>query len=78
MCARARACMCVCVCVCCVGRLAVMGMNVCVRVCGGASAMLAALHDRELYIIIVKLLTIIFNQTCSCCQLFVLNDWNVT
>ena len=35
-------CVCVCmyVCVCCVGRWAVVGMDVCVRVCFGASAVL--------------------------------------
>ena len=46
--------MCVCVCVCvyvrCVGKRAVMGMDVCVRVCDGARAVLAVLHGRDLYI----------------------------
>ena len=54
-----------------------MGMDVCLRACGSASAVLAIPHSRDLYIT-VKLLIIIFNQTCSCCQLFALKDWNVT
>ena len=44
MCACVRSCVCVCVCVCCVGRWAIVGMDVCVRLCGGASAVLAVLH----------------------------------
>ena len=38
-----------CVCVCRVDRWAVVGMDVCMRVCGGASAVLAVLHSRDLY-----------------------------
>ena len=45
--------MCVCVYVCvyvfCVSRWAVVGMDVFVRVYGGASAVLAVLHGRDLY-----------------------------
>ena len=50
MCACVRSCVCVCVCVCCVGRWAVVGLDVCVRVCGGASAALAVLDGIDLYI----------------------------
>ena len=42
--------MCVFVCVSCVGRWAVVGMDICVRMCGGGSAVLAVLHGRDLYI----------------------------
>ena len=35
---------------CCVGRWAVVGMDVSVRVCGGASGVSAVLHGRDLYI----------------------------
>ena len=41
--------MCVCV-LCCVGRWAVVSVDVCVRVCGGAGAVLAVLHGGDLYI----------------------------
>ena len=53
---------CVCVCVVWVGRWVWVGVCVCVFVCvcGGASAVLAVLHGRNLYII-VKLLINIFN-----------------
>ena len=52
MCACVRSCVCVCVCVCCVGRWAIVGMDVCVRLCGGASAVLAVLHGRDLHIFV--------------------------
>ena len=35
---------------CCVGRRAVVGGAMCVRVCGDASAVLAVLHGGDLYI----------------------------
>ena len=50
VCARCVWCMCVCVCVCCVGRWAVVCIDVSVRVCGDASAVLAVIHGRDLYI----------------------------
>ena len=50
-------CVCLCVCVCCVGRWAAVGMDVCLRACGSASAVLAIPHSRDLYIT-VKLLII--------------------
>ena len=46
----ARVCVCVCMCLCCVGRWAIIGMDVCVPVFGGASAVLVVLHCRDLYI----------------------------
>ena len=52
--------MCLCLFVYFVRRWAVVGVDVSVRVCGGASAVLAVLHGRNLYII-VKLLINIFN-----------------
>ena len=60
-----------------------VGMVVCVHVYVSAGAVLCirncvsyALWKR--FVPIVTLLIIIFNHTCSCCVVFVLNDWNVT
>ena len=54
VCVLVCVCLCVCAhmcaCVCCVGRWVVVGMDVCVRACGGASSVLAILHGRNLYI----------------------------
>ena len=53
VCVCVYVCVCVCVfvrvCACCVSRWAVVAMDVCARVCGGASDVLAVLHGRDLY-----------------------------
>ena len=59
-----------------------VGVGVCVRVCVSASAFLCIRNSVRYtlwkrFVHTVKLL-IIFNGSCSCCLLFVLNDWNVT